>query len=55
MASEYPKMSKQHTAGKIKNISIIVPRISHIIRRLESGKSQRLWLRTTFDHQLTMI
>ena len=37
----YPKMSKQYSAGKSKHIPLTVPQKSHIIRKLESDKSQR--------------
>jgi hypothetical protein len=42
MASEDPKMSKQHTAGKRKHTSLTIPQKPDIIRKLESGKNRRV-------------
>jgi hypothetical protein len=41
MAPKDPKMSKQGTASKSKNVSLTLPQKLKIIRRLESGKSNR--------------
>jgi hypothetical protein len=55
MASEYPKMSKQHTAGKIKHIYLAVPQIAHVIRKLESGEIQRQGMASYNIRSSTMI
>jgi hypothetical protein len=34
-----PKMSKQHTAGKRKHLTLTIPEKLEIIRRLQSGES----------------
>jgi hypothetical protein len=39
MASKDPKVCKQGTAGKRKHISLKIPYILEIFRRLESGES----------------
>jgi hypothetical protein len=39
MASEYPKMSKQGTAGKRKHVTLTVFQKHEIIRRFENGES----------------
>jgi hypothetical protein len=41
VASKDPKMSKQGTAGKRKHVTLTIPQKTEIIRRPESGTSQR--------------
>jgi hypothetical protein len=41
MASKHPKTSKQGTADKRKYVTLTIPQKLEIIRRPETGKSQR--------------
>jgi hypothetical protein len=40
MASKYPKLSEQGTAGQRKHVTLAVPQEIEIIRGLDSGKDQ---------------
>jgi hypothetical protein len=38
-ASKDPKINKQGTAGKKRNVTLMIPQKLEIIRRVENGKS----------------
>ena len=54
MASKYPKMGKQGTAGKRKHTSLVTAQKPEIIRQRESGKSHRQVM-ASYSIALTMI
>jgi hypothetical protein len=56
MASKDPRMSKQGTADKKQEATLMIQQKVEIIMRTECGKNkERLWFQTEVDCQLSMI